>query len=341
MTNRTPQTPAESAMTPVPAPRRSRLRAWSVRVVIALVLLFVLLEGGLRLVLGLGNPVLYRADPSCGYLPAPNQHVRRFFCHNNINSFSQRSPQLPPAKPPGTLRALFIGDSVTYGTTFVDQSRIFTSLLGPELRAKLGREVQVLNASAGAWAIGNELGYLQSRGTFGADVVVFVLNSGDFTQPFNHQALSLESGYPDHKPALALQELWRRYLRPRVLGGPVAMDAGATVSALASEEEAEANLRRLQDARDLVIAAHGRFAVVYSPSVGSDLPSVRGDLARYQRWAKDAGVEFLDLTKAYAAAPANEVYQDGVHLKPRGNELAASAITTDWPAIWASVGGPR
>lgn len=306
-----------------------------VRAVVASLLLPVLLELLLRLVVGLGDPVVYQSDPDCGYLPAPNQHVKRMGCRNDINAFGMRSPPVESQKRAGLLRALFLGDSVTYGTTHVDQGQIFTSLVGPELKRRLGREVEVLNASAGAWAIGNEWGYLRSRGTFGADVVIFVLNTGDFTQPFNRQSLVTEMGYPDHKPLLAMQEAWERYLRPRLLGLSMAVDAGSMPSASADDAMISENLSRLEQARELILTAGGHLGIVYSPAIGPgwDEPAQRAALARFKQWAAEETVEFLDLTPVYTSHPHDEIFQDAIHLKPAGNELVSRAICDDWPGL--------
>jgi lysophospholipase L1-like esterase len=63
------------SMIPSATPTRSRRRRWMVYAPLALLLPIVALELFLRLVWGLGDPVVYQADPDCGYLPAPNQHV--------------------------------------------------------------------------------------------------------------------------------------------------------------------------------------------------------------------------------------------------------------------------
>src|SRR5436309_1640347 len=126
---------------PSPKPPRPRRHKWMVRAVVTALLLPVLTELLLRLVAGLGDPVVYQFDPDCGYLPAPNQHVTRMGCRNDINEFGMRSAPVESQKRAGLLRVLFLGDSVTYGTTHVDQGQIFTSLVGPELKRRLGREV--------------------------------------------------------------------------------------------------------------------------------------------------------------------------------------------------------
>ena len=64
----------------------------------------IFLEVGLRAV-GLGNPVLYvvdkgEAEGGYGYIPAPDQDVRRLFAENKINDFSMRSREYQPDKAP-------------------------------------------------------------------------------------------------------------------------------------------------------------------------------------------------------------------------------------------------
>src|SRR5690349_15399357 len=226
--------------------------------------LMIIADVVLRLGFGLGSPAIYRLDPDCSYLPVANQHVRRFGSRNDINAYGMRSPDFPATKPAGTLRVLFLGDSVTFGTTHVDQSEIFTSLLAAELPARLGRPVEVLNASTGGWAVSNELGFLRSRGTFGADLVVFVLNTGDLTQERANLVLTLEGGYPDHKPPTAWWELWSRYLRPRLLRRSPAADPGSQASAPASATAPPSNdptalvLRDLAEAKRMARGAGAR-----------------------------------------------------------------------------------
>jgi len=324
----------EQAARPHPSPLR-RPRGRTVRrTIISALLVIIAMELVLRVVLGLGSPVVYQYDAACGYLPSPNQHVRRFGCRNDINSFSMRSPDIAPQKPPGMLRVLFVGDSVTYGTTHVDQSKIFTSLLAHDLPGRLQRPVEVLNASAGAWAVGNEAEYLESRGTFQSDVVVFVLNTGDLAQPFNHQRLTSVEGYPDHRPLSGLYELCTRYVGPRLIPalrprpdmGSWASDAPDVAGILPQV------LAALDEARDLAMRSRASFRIVYSPAHGGgwEHPAFAVGLRRLKDWARRTHTQLLDLTSPYAAAPSDEVYQDGIHLREKGNQLVASALETQW-----------
>ena len=125
------------------------LRRKGVRYAIAVLAAILLLEVALRVILGVGNPVLYvvdrgEAQGGYGYIPAPDQDVRRFFAENKINSFSMRSEDVARARPLRTLRILLIGDSVTYGTTYIDQADIFASLLERGLKQTMRSKVEVL-----------------------------------------------------------------------------------------------------------------------------------------------------------------------------------------------------
>ena len=326
----TDSTPAE------PTKPKSR---WPRRILIAsgaLVLLLICAELGLRLILGLGNPVLYQADAASGYVPVPNQHLRRFFCRNDINSFSMRSPEVLPHKPAGCLRLMFLGDSVTYGTTHVDQSKIFTSLVARDLPSHLHRPVEVLNASTGAWAVENEWGYLRSRGAFDSDWVIFVLNTGDLTQPFTNPDFSNTSGYPDHRPPFATYELWVRYAAPRLLHRAAQVDAGAQASADADLQQTTKVLSALSDARSFTAAHGAQFAIVYSPAHGSQwttTPYLQG-FKMLEVWVEQNNVPFLDLTPYYAAHPDPEIYQDGIHLNESGNRIVKDALLDALEKHW-------
>lgn len=117
------------------------------------------IELALRL-LGFRNPALLQADANAGYIFAPNQLVYRFANRLEYNQFSQRSEQIDSAKPEGTLRILMIGDSVLNGNNTTDQTETIPELFEAPLLG-IKKQVEVLNASAASWGIGNQLGYSQ------------------------------------------------------------------------------------------------------------------------------------------------------------------------------------
>jgi len=236
-----------------------------------------------------------------------------------------RSDDIEASKPPGKRRILLDGDSVLFGTTYLDQAVIFTS----RLQRDLGPDTQVMNASVGGWAPSNELGFLKAKGTFGADLVVFVLNTKDLTQPFagfEESALS-----PTHNPSTAIGELLERYVAPRIYKGLVVHDPGSIAEGdPAIETETSKILAALSEAHRIASEHGARFAIIYSPSVGEDVTKYQQHwdkgVSMLLDWAKREKVPLIDMRQDYAAHPSNDVFLDGIHLKPLGHELIEKAF---------------
>src|ERR687885_316090 len=190
--------------------------------------LLVMLEGVLRLLLGFGNPLIYIAHEEIGYLLAPNQRTKRFGNRIAINEYSMRSPTTTVMRPASTLRVLLLGDSVANGAWWTDQdktiSALITTQLEPVVREASGQSLrgqnfferlEVLNASANSWGPRNELAYLKRFGTFDAQAVVLLINTDDlFATAPTSAPVGRDRNYPNHKPLLALLEVFRRYLLP-------------------------------------------------------------------------------------------------------------------------------
>ncbi|HEX3661075.1 MAG TPA: SGNH/GDSL hydrolase family protein [Acidobacteriaceae bacterium] len=298
-----------------------------------LILVLVLLAGAeltLRYVLGLGNPVLVAPDAACGYILKPNQDVERFFCHTQTNQYGMRSGPIQETPAPGTLRLFFLGDSVTYGTSRVDQSRLFTQILRRELPSVVHRPVEVLNASASAWAIDNELSYLRSRGTFHSDLVLLVLNSGDPGQP----RAEIEQVGEDstlHHSTTAIGELWIRWFAPRILHIGVRTDAGDQLND--SPAVIRANLADLDAMQTLTQSQHSRLAILYIPFRG-EMPAPANQAQQViASWSASHSVPVFDMTQVEAAYPTKEITLDGSHLNRQGNALVARAVEEDWDRI--------
>jgi lysophospholipase L1-like esterase len=299
--------------------------------VLPLMLLLVLLTGTeltLRFVFGLGNPVLVAPDSACGYILKPNQNIKRFFCRTRTNRYGMRSDPVPEEPVPGTLRLLFLGDSVTYGTSRVDQSDLFTQILHRELPSIVHRPVEVLNASASAWAIDNELSYLRSRGTFHSDLVLLVLNSGDPGQPRAQIQDVGEDSVLRHSRT-AIGELWSRLIAPRFLHTGARTDAG-DASAVNAAAVIHANLTDLDAMHAFAENHRARLAIIYIP-FRREIPTPASQAQELlHTWAQSNHIPILDMTSAEAAFPTKEITLDGAHLNKKGNAVVAHTVEKQW-----------
>jgi hypothetical protein len=334
-------TPTTAAQPPAFSGRRPSWVRWRT-LAIAVVLLILGVELTLRLAWGFGAPLLYQDDPDCGYLPAPSQEVRRLGALNSINSYSMRSPQISPHKAAGVMRVLFVGDSVTYGTTYLDQSKIFTSLVAQRLGAVVHGPVEVLNVSAGGWAPSNEVGYLRSRGTFDADLVIFVNNSEDLNQPFATADLRSNGPTPGHRPFCAIDEVLARYILPRLFASMQAHDAGSSGDAPADPSMvASCILAPLDEAQSICQKAHARFAVIYTPDrTVSERSDWKACTQLLLQWGQRRHVLVLDMSDQFLTQPFSYVYIDGLHLHPGGHELIAQRVINSWPQLMSGSAPP-
>lgn len=303
-----------------------------IRWLVAFVFVIGVTECTLRFGLGLGNPVLIARDAACSYTLKPDQDVVRFFVRTHINHYGMRSDEVPAARTPGVVRLMFVGDSITYGTTRIDQRQIFTELLHRQLPAVLDRPVEVLNASAGGWAPENELAFLQSRGVFQSDIVLLVLNDGDLTQPPSTIS-AVGNDLPQRRPATAIGELFTRYIRPRMMRTLPKSDAGDSVAAK-SEGTVSENFCNLENMRVLVESQRARLVIIFIP-FRRDIPNLSSvSESELRAWSDIHRVPMFDLTSAELPYSARDLSLDnGIHFNAKGHAVIAQAIARDWPTV--------
>ncbi len=282
----------------------------------------------LRVVLGLGTPVLFETDPQFGSFPRPNQKLHRFFVDFATNQYGMRSGAIAVHKSAGEYRILFVGDSVAFGTTYVNQGDILVE----QIQAALGKgqpPVIAMNASSPGWAPSNELGFIRARGLLEADMVVMVYNTKDLTQSFAEYRQSPMT--PLKNPHFALQELWSRYLSPRLFATLPMVDPGSTAPQGRPLPEDESRvLETIEKTRQFVVGHGARFVILYSPAYTNDVRQYQADwnraLVNLEKWAAEKAVPLLDMTELSANQPDGRLYFDGIHLRAAGDKLYADAF---------------
>jgi lysophospholipase L1-like esterase len=295
----------------------------------------VTIEISLRLLFGLGNPILSEADSYTGYRFQPDQKVVRFGKRIEYNQYSQRSKPITLQKPKETLRILMIGDSVLNGGNPIDQKQVITEQLQAKLKAAV-QHTEVLNASAGSWGIGNHLGYLKKFGTFDSDAVILQIGSHDLTQPTStSERVRNDPNYPTRPPLSAIQEAVNRYLLPRILENtnfnPFSNQEIPHISSAQVDQQFQKNMEAFKAAVKLVRDKKIPIYVLFTPN-RYDLipkPATPPYKPEFMQVLKSLQIQVFDTHEAWSKLPSNVVatyFRDEVHLNEVGNQAVANLI---------------
>ena len=317
---------------------------------IVLVVVFIL-EVGLRSRFGFGNPLIYVADAEIGYLLAPNQKTQRFGNRIEINEYSMRGGGISPTCPESTLRVLLLGDSIANGGWWTDQADILSAMMASQLKetiAKVGAgfvqksgqvselsakpartmEVEVLNASANSWGLRNELAYLKRFGTFGAQVIVLLINTDDlFAIAPSSVQVGRDRNYPAKKPLLALQEVFTRY----VLQEPKLPEL-ATLNQEPGDRVGF-NLAAIGEILAIAKSSNSKLLLAMTPllrEVGEPGPREYEikERQRLSEFTASNQILYLDFLPVFNSAESKEsLYRDHIHLSYQGNWQVSQAIT--------------
>jgi lysophospholipase L1-like esterase len=271
------------------------------------------------------------ADPEIEYLFKPNQEIRRFGNRIHYNAYSMRSDDFPKLKSdPRELRVIFLGDSVINGGALTDQSAIATEILKKRLTSELGRPVVVGNVSAGSWGPANLLAYVkQQSGWFDADVVVIVLSSHDYGDaPTFKPVVGVQRDFPDHRPLLALEEGFARYLLPRLQSGASSSNASVPSDQPPDAKQIEQSMSAIAELIDRARASGATVIVAQHFEPQELTGALRPGHDRILQLAEAAGVRVVQLGPAEKAAldAGNNPYRDTIHPNDAGQRVIADAL---------------
>jgi lysophospholipase L1-like esterase len=289
-------------------------------------ILLVCVETGLRWRFGLGRPLLIYLDDSYGYAYRPAQDLKRFGNRVYYNHEGLRSEELQSIPEEVHERILCVGDSVTNGGTVIDQSETYPYILQRQL-LKSGLRVQVLNASAGGWAVENELNYLQAKGLYQSRVVILEIASHDLYQKKStEKEVAKNPNFPVHPPLSATSELFARYLLPRVVNSLKSLRREYSDPMIKAEyQECRALLGRMvslvhrQNAEAIVMLIPDRDEAMRGRYKQDHISDLRGVC----QLPSCRFIEALDRFHEPIRSGAT-LYRDDVHPNQAGNQVMAN-----------------
>lgn len=305
--------------------RRRGVRTRIAAIAGLLLVVVVAAELGARIVLGLGDPVLYVTHPTIEYMLRPNQEVYRLGNRIAVNAYGMRSPPFAERKnEPREMRVLVMGDSVVNGGNLTDQARLATTLLAQRLTRQTGRPAVVGNVSAGSWGPQNMLAWTQTYGLLDADCVVVVLSSHDAADVPTFAALD-ERLHPTKKPPSGLHEGFVRYapryltvLRTAEPAEPVPVSEAPRAEAINAVRELFLKIRDAGAGASLV-QHYTRSQLGSEPAAGY---TAIGAIAAELQIPRVDDREILNRAEQGSASP----YRDEIHPNDRGQMLLAESL---------------
>jgi hypothetical protein len=224
---------------------------------------------------------------------------------------------------PADARILFIGDSVTWAGTYVDDKDTFAEGVCARLAQATGKRFVCGNAGANQYGTDNMAERIRYKYIDDESALVVTLISGDTTRGLAEAEGRYFFTSPPPGPFKALWEattylVWRLYHVMRPLEATHRGDDDLRV--------AERSMENLFSAIRETQRPGRKVLIVFSP-VKDELNGHDGALTRRVRAAlARSGFDVLDLTTAVSAAITDDFYYDTVHLDLRGHRLYAEQI---------------
>ncbi|GAB3641449.1 hypothetical protein [Spirosoma arcticum] len=154
-------------------------------VFVSIVSLLILIEITTRY-FGLHQYPLFIESTEFEYIHKPNQTTKIYGNKFSTNEYSMRSKSISTND---TSVILLIGDSVLNGGNTIDQEDLASTIVENELHKKLKKRIRVLNVSSYTWGPDNIYAYLKKYGTFNADLLIYICNSGDAYDPMTFERI--------------------------------------------------------------------------------------------------------------------------------------------------------
>lgn len=281
---------------------------------------------------GLGSPLLYEKT-GYGYRVKPDQSLSRFGNRLSYNRQGLRSEPKADVPAPGKLRILCVGDSITFGGAETTQDLTYPYLLEKMLNSQSPADrYEVLNASAGGWAMENEEGWLGRHGIYSSRFVVLQVASHDLFQAAADSGIvGTHPAFPERPPWFALQELFVRYILPRLWKNLRLRDPGEVLHQRTAADITR-TLGSLRRIAAMVRSQGGELVVMLVEQPQGIEP--RDELMQQAKKMLQAqlaadGISLLQPGEAIERAGGALLFRDGLHPNVGGNHVLAQTVAAE------------
>ena len=298
---------------------------------LTLFLIFIIvLETYLQKIVGLGNPLIYEKNILWGYSPQSNQKVSRSKDKNiTINNIGTRG--LTNWSKDKDFKIVFIGDSVTYGGSYIDDTETFS-----EIVCKNKESMECFNAGVNGYGIMNMLLRSKYDSRFNdSSMRIFTIIEGDFFRGLRDSKTGNFIFGELVTPVPALFEtfnyLFSRYSLKN-LHNKIFINEYYNNNILYQYNVINFGLEMLQNEIKRLENLNIKTLIYFHPSLEELKKEKYSELSLYiKNNAKSAGLSIIDLMPFLINLDytKDEIYYDKFHLSLIGHRVFSNKIKSD------------
>jgi hypothetical protein len=300
--------------------RHPKITLCGVILVLSLTSIFVLEK--IAQSFGLGKVVVYDTSPVYGYRPIPHQDASRnkniALRFNNLGLRADVDWDLAQTKN----KILFLGDSVTYGGSYIANSELFSTLAIKDFK-----NYQSANAGVNAWGVLNVHALIKQMAFLPADIYVSVFPEGDF-----YRGLMRIGGQPfwSQTPKYALEELWQ-YLAYKINLKKTWSQTQTPLSKSSQIHTVELAALSIKDLNIYFDSQHKKHLLYISPSRSQmqGKTTINTDIKQALQKYNIEVVYIKDKLEQMNIKNIDALFHDEIHLTKEGHRAWGEVISAD------------
>lgn len=282
---------------------------------LSLFIVLILSEFYLRYI-GLGNPVIYKKSLNSGYLPKENQKVNRL---NNatvtINEQNFRTSENDSYER----KIFFLGDSVTYGGSYIDDKDLFSSKVCQKVK-----NYSCLNGGVNAYGFENIYNRLENLKYNENDIVIITFILGNFYRNFI-QIESLPYFTKEHNHIFKANVEFISFLVDKLRS----FIRYESKEFLAYNKNSDLKLKINKDINRLQLLTKDKknIIILFSPSKNFYKKTKSYKLENYIFKNYTNNVNYFSLESMIDSKLVEDMYYDNIHLNKFGHETYSEIIS--------------
>ena len=286
------------------------------------ILLLTLSEIYLRFI-GLGNPIIYKKNLNIGYLPLENQKVIRF--KNSNITINENNYRIYEDKNYEN-KIIFLGDSVTYGGSYIDDKNLFSSKVCLKLNKIYERKFDCYNGGVNAYGFENILQRLKLLDYHDNDFIIITFILGNFYRNFVQiESLPYFTKKHDHilKANIELASFLIDKIRTNLRFLKIKNNFKNEEELKNFKKKIKKNLKALSE----ITNKNKNIIVIFSPSKSFYEKSKDYEIENYLFKNYTNNNNFYSINDLMDNELYKKIYYDGVHLNKYGHEIYSEIIS--------------